>query len=354
MIKNHLLMQNIIKQTVGIDCGATELVVSLGQFTAEGDFRCKTSKEFTNSATGFRQLRQWVGKHASLDTEARYVVEATGVYHEKLACFLVAKGSIVSVVLPNKIHAFAKTCVSKKQDDLQASRVIAEFGCIKKLDEWEPPHPIYSTLKKLSREKIQLQNEKTVILNELHAEEASAFGSVSGMKRMKTRRKLIEKQISEVEKEIEVTARQVPEIWEKFKKICTIPGVGLITAVAVVSETNGFNLVRNSRQLVSYAGLDVIQKLSGTSVKGRPRISKRGNAYLRRCLYFPAITAVKHNMPLKNFYNRLMTRTEVKMKGYVGVQRKLLILIYTLWKKDESYNHKLLEQPIEAALTELD
>ena len=59
-------------------------------------------------------------------------------------------------------------------------------------------------------------------------------------------------------------------------------------------------------------------------------------------------------MPMQNLYERIFDRTAVKMKGYVAVQRKLLVLIYILWKKNEAYNYKLLEQPIEAALTELD
>src|SRR3954454_20639160 len=135
-----------------------------------------------------------------------------------------------------------------------------------------------------------------------------------------------------------------------------MPGVGLQTAVTVVAETNGFNLIRNSRQLVSYAGMDVIQKQSGTSIRGRVHISKQGNPHLRRCLYFPSFSAVKYNQPMQNLYHRIIENQAIKMKGYVAVQRKMLVLIYTLWKKNEAYNPsiKFLEQPVEAALTELD
>jgi len=103
---------------------------------------------------------------------------------------------------------------------------------------------------------------------------------------------------------------------------------------------------------VSYAGLDVIKKESGTSIRGRSHISKKGNPHLRQCLHFPAFTAVKYNKPLKNLHERIVERQAIKMKGYVAVQRKLLMLMYTLWNKNESY--KCLEQPVEAALIELD
>ena len=85
-------------------------------------------------------------------------------------------------------------------------------------------------------------------------------------------------------------------------------------------------------------------------------ISKQGNPHLRHCLYFPSFSAVRYNKPMQNLYERIVEKQAIKMKGYVAVQRKMLMLIYTLWKKNEVYNPsiKFLEQLVEAALTELD
>jgi transposase len=349
-------METVIKQTAGIDCGSEELVVSFGLLFNNGAFICKLTKAFTNRLKGFKQLMQWVKEVSSIDASVLYVMESTGVYHEKLAYYLIANDCRVSIILPNKVNAFAKTCISKKQDDQQASKVLAEFGCVKQLDEWQPPHPLFGTLKQLTREKRQLQQELTLIKNQLHAEQTKAITSTNSIKRMKARSKLIEKQITEVEKEIIELISQDEAIKEKIDKVCTIPGVGLQTVVTVVAETNGFNLIRNSRQLVSYAGLDIIQKQSGISIRGRSHISKRGNPHLRHCLHFPSLVAVKYNIPMQNLYSRIVEKQAIKMKGYVAVQRKMLMLIYTLWKKNEAYNTsiKFLEQPVEAALTELD
>lgn len=347
-------METVIKQAVGIDCGSKELVVTLGQLFITAGFTCKSSKSFTNDGNGIKKLQKWVYEElpSSDVVPIIYVMEATGVYHEKLAYELVASGHKVSIVLPNKVNAFAKTCVSKKQDDLQASKVLAEFGCVKQLNEWNPPSPLFATLKLLTREKQQLKRELVLIQNQLHAEETRAIGSKATIKRMKTRCKLIEKQICDITEEIKDLLYEDKDIKEKVENICTIPGVGLQTAATVIAETNGFNLIRNSRQLVSYAGLDVIKKESGTSVRGRAHISKKGNPHLRQCLHFPSFTAVKYNQPLKSLHGRIVDRQAIKMKGYVAVQRKLLMLMYTLWKKNEAY--KCLEQPVEAALIELD
>ena len=97
--------------------------------------------------------------------------------------------------------------------------------------------------------------------------------------------------------------------------ICTLSGVGLLTAATVLAETNGFDLIRNKRQLTSYAGLDVIEKQSGTSVKGKPRISKKGNRYLRKAMHLPSLSAIRHDERFKAVFSRLVSKHGIKMKA---------------------------------------
>jgi transposase len=106
----------------------------------------------------------------------------------------------------------------------------------------------------------------------------------------------------------------------------------------ILSETNGFELIRNKRQLASYAGFDVTEKQSGTSVKSKPRISKKGNKYLRKALHMPALSVVKSNEHFRAFFARLVSKHGVKMKAAVAVQRKLLELAYTLYKNKTTYD----------------
>ena len=120
------------------------------------------------------------------------------------------------------------------------------------------------------------------------------------------------------------------------EKIETIKGLGFITIIKVLTETNGFLLFKSIRQLVSYAGLDVIEKESGKYI-GKTKISKKGNARIRSALYMPAMSAAQHNRTLKVFYNRINESRTIKKQGLIAVMRKLLILIYTLWKKEEEY-----------------
>ena len=112
----------------------------------------------------------------------------------------------------------------------------------------------------------------------------------------------------------------------------------MLTIAVVLAETNGFALFKNYTQLLSYAGLDVVERESGTS-SGKIEISKKGNGHLRRATFMPAFSAVRHKEKLLlDLFNRTYARHGIKMKSYVAVQKKLLVLIYHIWKKNEKFD----------------
>lgn len=356
-------MNNILKQSVGIDCSKDELVVTFHQLTDELQVVCKASEVFSNNEQGFKRLLKWNGKLADKRCDSIFVVEATGVYHERLAYFLADHECKVSVVLPNKAKHFAQTLTIKTVNDKVASQALSIMGIEKNLDVWQKPAEVYAQLKHLTREREQLMDQRTASKNQLHAEQHQAQQSKHTVKRIKSLIRLLESQLAEVEKEIKELINQTPELKARIDHICSVPGIGLTTAATIVAETNGFNLIRNVKQLVSYAGLDVVEKLSGTSVKGKPHISGKGNHHLRKCLFFPAMSAVKYVAPWQLLHQRLVNKHGIKMKAYTAVMRKLLVIAYVLWKTEEDFNKnyiksnipKFLEQPqMETALTELD
>ena len=161
---------------------------------------------------------------------------------------------------------------------------------------------------------------------------------------MKQRIRFLNSQEKEVKNEIREIINSDLNIKNDIANICTIPGVGVLTAAIVLGETNGFELIQNCKQLSSYAGLDVKEKQSGTSVKGKPRISKQGNRNLRKAMHLPALCAVKWNNAYKEDYARLVSKHGIKMKALVSIQRKLLELIYVIHKSkigfDKEYESK--------------
>ena len=143
---------------------------------------------------------------------------------------------------------------------------------------------------------------------------------------------MLNKQEKEIRGEVTALIAQDDEMKKIIVILCSLPGVGLLTAAIVLAETNGFDLIRNRRQLASYAGFDVKEKQSGTSVKGKPRISKKGNKYLRKAMHLPALTAIRHDERFKAVFARIVSKHGIKMKAVVAVQRKLLEMMFTLYK----------------------
>ena len=264
-------------------------------------------------------------------------MEATGVYHESLAYYLCGNKKQVSIVLPNKISNYVRTLDIKTITDKSASQAIARFGLERQLEIWQPPLKIFNDLRQLCREREQLVQERTMLKNQLHAERSSATSSEKSIKGTKKRIAMIDKQEKEIRDEIAALIKGDEAIAKKMKVITSIPGIGNLTAVTIIAETNGFELIKNKRQLVSYAGLDVREKTSGTSVKSKPRISKRGNRNLRKVMHFPALAAIRTDESFRYIFLRLVSRHGIKMKAIVAIQRKLLKLTYILWKSNTSY-----------------
>ena len=142
--------------------------------------------------------------------------------------------------------------------------------------------------------------------------------------------------MKEVLAQIKILIKSDSILFEKINKIITIKGVNLITVAIAVAETNGFNLIKNKNLLASYAGYDIILDESGNH-KGKSKISKKGNSNLRRAFYMPALSAARFNNNLKAFYIRLCKTKVNKKIAIIAVARKLLLLVYSLWKKNECF-----------------
>jgi transposase len=130
------MMTNIVKQTAGIDVAQNELVVSLGRMNHDTGTDIFAFKTFTNNLKGFNELVKLVEKMAAKEIRVRYVMEATGVYHEKLAYYLSDQGEEISVVLPNKISNYGRSLNKKTSTDNADSQVICRFGLERKLETW--------------------------------------------------------------------------------------------------------------------------------------------------------------------------------------------------------------------------
>lgn len=336
------MRKKVVKQVAGIDVAQKELVVTLGRMLDDFSIELFAHQVFKNNDKGILALVEWTNKLTENEISVRFVMEATGVYHQKLAYYLDQNKHIISIVLPNKISNYIRTLELKTITDKSCSQAIAQFGLERKLDNWVKPNSVYKELQQLTRERDQIVQERSVIKNQVHAENAESEPNQKSMERMQSRIRFLNSQEKEIKEDIASIVNKNTDLKKVIDRVTSIPGVGELTAVIVLAETNGFELTRNKSQLSSYAGLDVKEKQSGTSIKGKPRISKKGNRNLRKSMHLPALTAVKWDENFREIYARLISKHGIKMKALVAIQRKILELIYILFKNETFYDKEYI------------
>lgn len=340
-------MTTLIKASLGIDIGSEKNYARLYRTDPKTGKCIRIGKrKFDNTPKGHAKLLDWVLKRAPQDVPLLTAMEATGIYHESLAYFLTESGLPVSVVLPNKITNFTASYNEHSKNDWIDADMIARYAHEREPEVWSPATPSMRELKKLSRERQQLNDDINATRNREHAESNSGKPLQATLRRYTKHLNLLAEQLKEVEREIAKLCQEDEQLNEMVIRLNTLYGVDTITSVTILAETDGFRLFTKRTQLVKYAGYDVVQKESGTSVRGKTRISKKGNSRIRKALHFPAMTAIRQEGIFKDAYDRVFDRTKCKMQALVAVQRKLLVTMYAMTKNETDYQvnyHKKLQ-----------
>lgn len=328
---------HVLKKAIGIDVSKDSLSFCIGTLNSDLEKTFIPVKEVSNDQQGFKQMVNFVTKSGCKDKLPFVVMEATGVYHEGIAHYLHGKGYIISIMQSGRVKRYAQSLDQRSKTDALDSKMLAMLGCERDLPHWNPPCVILQQLRSLSRERWTLIKEKNNIKNRIHAINVATYTHKQTIKRYNKRMKLIDLQIAEIQAEMQEKVSEHIVLSEKLKLLESIPGVSFISAVTVVAETFGFSTISNAKQLVSYSGYDVVLRESG-NYKGKTKISKKGNRYIRAVLHMPSMTTIRLNPTLKPFYDRLKPKKVKPLIALVAVQRKLLILMYTLWKNNQYYD----------------
>ncbi len=327
-----------LKYSVGNDISKEKFDSCISVINSCQRVKVIASRSFKNTPEGFKSYLDWVTRKCKLDLPIVHLMEATGVYYEKFAWYLHKSNSYLSVVLPNKSKKYLQSLGLKSKNDKIDAQGLSRMGAEQNLSQWEAPDENIMELRSITRQRESLQEALTQIKNQLHALKSGEFAYGKLIDQNESIIELLNIQIKETESMIKEFMNSNVEIKDKIDQITAVKGLGLISVATVIAETFGFKYFTNQRQLVSYCGYDVIENQSGKHV-GKTKISKRGNSHIRRILHLPAFSVVSNKEAIfENLYERVFARTGKKMKGYVAVQRKLLLIIYTLWKKNEKYD----------------
>jgi transposase len=328
----------VVRQNLGVDVAKDSFEVAFSTMDQDHYVKVKATRSFANNLTGFKHLLQWLEAKKMVGLEVNILLEATGIYYEQLAWYLHQQGFNISVILPTKAKRYLQATGHKSKNDKMDAKGLARMGLEQRLPLWQPVSQNIYRLRLLTRQLEDFNKQRTALLNQLHALHHSAYPVKEVEKNLKKMIVALEKGILDLEKAIHALIEQDDQLREKVEKITAIKGVGIKTVAVLLAETNGFATFENQGQLVSYAGYDIVENQSGKKA-GTTRMSKKGNAHIRRAMHLPAFGVVRYQEPcFVSLYQRLIARGKTKMQAYVAVQRKLLILIWALWRKNESYD----------------
>lgn len=333
-----------LKLSSGLDVSKSDFHANLVVLQEDQSIKVLRSRKFHNTKKGISDYNYWYRKVSSkYDLPVYHLMEATGAYHELLALSLFKLEEKISIVLPNKSKKYIQALGFKTKNDKTDAKALAIMGAQQNLSLWQPMGDFFYELRAMTRMYQNYQENSTALKNQI---EALTYGMYKQTALIKDIESLLKKYAGLLEKlrlKIDKHLSSNEKIGKKVEKICKIKGLSTLSLAVLLGETNGFELFKNQRQLVSYSGYDVIENQSGRHI-GRTKISKKGNSKIRRALFMPSFTVVKYEKRFKAFYERIYERTQIKMKAYVAVQKKLLVLVYSLWKNDEAYDPNYVEQ----------
>lgn len=329
-------MSELKEFIIGVDVAKKTLEIAVLEKATQ---KVIGTKSFSNTPKGYSELLLYVASKTKRCIST-VVLESTGVYHENFVDYCYEVGWAVSVVLPTKIKNFTKVENIKTKNDKVDAKIIARYGCLFPLKLWTPMIGNYHELRTLSRHILALKKERARAMTRLAAYKSTKRTPKSIIESEEEHILCLGDMIEHEEAELKKLAYSDHEFKRRIQKVATIKGISELVAIQVICEVNGFEMFANTRQVTSFAGFDVVERQSGEYV-GRTHISKKGNRYIRRLLYMPAMTAATHGSgKFVDLYQRIAERNTgtSKLKGLVAVERKLLIIIYTIWRKNENYD----------------
>lgn len=287
---------------------------------------------YDNTLVGVQKLDKWLRKRKAGQVHA--CLEATGLYGDEVAEFLYEAGHTVSVVNPARIKAYADSQLQRNKTDRLDAALIADFCRTQQPSAWTPPDPAWRELRSLARHLLDLKDMRQQERNRLQA------GLTSDTVRQAVTEHLafLQQQIDELEQLIRDHIDQHPAIQRQRDLLASIPGIGPLTAALLVAELADLSRFDHAGQVVAFAGLNPRQRRSGSSVRGQTRLSKTGNAVVRRLLYFPALTARRCNPCLAPWCDSLAARGKTKMQVIGAAMRKLLVLAYGVLKSGQPFD----------------
>jgi transposase len=312
---------------VGVDIAKAKFDVA--RLGADSKYK---HKKFDNTPEGFARFVAWLAGFGG--AAPSICLEATGAYSLPLAEYLVAQGFQVSVVNPAKIAAFAKSELSRAKTDQADAKLIARYALAMQPAPWTPPPAEIRELQALLRRVEHLLEMERMEKNRLGTADPVITASIESVLA------LLEQEIKTTRDTIRQHIDDHPDLKRRRDLLESIPGVGPATAawlLTVLSEHYGFT---DAKQVVAHIGLAPVIRQSGKWA-GKTRLSKTGDAKVRKALYMPILSALTFNPAIRAFGQRLKANGKHGRAINCAAMRKLIHIAFAILKSGQPFNPNL-------------
>ena len=289
--------------------------------------RTREHRQFPNDRAGCAALIRWIGASA-----VRVIFEPTGPYHRIFEASLVAAGIETVKVNPRSSRRFAEATGELAKTDRIDAAILARMGAVLDLEGRPAKSESLHDLRELGVARQALVKDRIAATNR----EQIAVNPVI-KRQLRARLKQIGIQLKEIDAAIATLVDTDPGLSRRRDVLASIPGIGTITAMAILIEMPELGTLDN-KQAASLAGLAPMTRQSGTW-SGRARI-RGGRRSLRTALYMPALVALRFNPDLKQKYQALKDAGKPSKVAITAIMRKLLVLANALLRDDRKWNTK--------------
>ena len=321
----------------GIDVSKDKLSVAL-DVKPELQVREIAQMDFVRDINGVHGILDWCSTFGVRQQDLCILMEATGQYSRELLQWFQNNfpGIHVSMGNPRRIKHFIQSCNLGNKTDKLDSMAIARMGTVQKPDKTPLPPVEYLQL----QEMVRARDELVTKMRSLEVSCAAMPDPASFAAR--TLRHVVKVMAAELKKlddEIMNFVQRMPEIWAIVKRMCTMPGIGLISACTILSELGPF-LSKYTRSMFSaYTGLQPVLIKSGTSVDS-VKLSKNGSALLRKVLYLCSLHATRKIPSLASLYSRILMKGKKPLTARCACMRKMLLILRSMVLNQRDFDPK--------------
>lgn len=297
------------------------------------------SDEVSNDHSGIVKLEEFLKKQGLNMEETLFCMEHTGIYCRLLSHYLTERKYHVWLEMP--VQILRSLGIQRGKNDRIDAKRIAEYACLKKDKAvlWQPPREVVIQINDLLTLRDRLIESRKSLKQPIKEFKDAGFKDTAKLieNHCTNTLKAIDKEIQQIEKELDKLINKDSNLKKLYKLATSVPGIGKITAFALLYFTNEFKLYSNAKQLACYCGIAPFEHTSGTSVKGKSRVSNFANKRLKKLLHLVALSTISSNKELSHYYTRKVSEGKNKMLVINAIRNKILQRLCAVIKRGTPY-----------------